>query len=209
MRFKENLIKARSNLIFLAALICGLFVVMTLENRMPTSSNQTMEVPAVAPTERSTPAIPAIQTFTQIAPLPLAVTGANSSRDLEHARIAWRYFENNTNTETGLVNSADQYPSTTMWETGSYFIAVISADLLGVIDTENAVARLSTALQTLATMRLFDDILPNKAYNTQTAQLVNYSNQPVETLSAATFPMAPFAETKKAVWDMGNMRLKP
>jgi len=39
--------------------------------------------------------------------------------DLEIAKTAWKYFENNYNPETGLVNAVDNYPSTTMWDTGS------------------------------------------------------------------------------------------
>lgn len=34
MSFHENIIKARSNLIFLAALICGLLLVTTLEKKL-------------------------------------------------------------------------------------------------------------------------------------------------------------------------------
>lgn len=118
--------------------------------------------------------------FEDITPLPLAITGTSTSEDLDHARIAWRYFENNTDATTGLVNSTDNYPSTTMWETGSYFVATIAANRLGVIDEGEAVARIGTALDTLNTMRLFDDMLPNKAYNVRTGELVNYANQPVE-----------------------------
>lgn len=118
--------------------------------------------------------------FDEITPLPLAITGTSSAQDLEHARSAWRYFVNNTDPETGLVNSTDKYPSTTMWETGSYFVATLSAQRLGVIERDDAVGRISAALGTLTNMRLFDDMLPNKAYNVRTGELVNYANQPVE-----------------------------
>jgi len=100
--------------------------------------------------------------------------------DLEHARIAWRYFQNNTDANTGLVNSTDNYPSTTMWETGSYFVAVMSANRLGLIERDEAVARIGLALDTLNDIRLFDGLLPNKAYNVRTGELVNYANEPVE-----------------------------
>jgi hypothetical protein len=118
--------------------------------------------------------------FEDITPLPLAITGTSSDVDLEHARIAWRYFQNNTDPVTGLVNSTDNYPSTTMWETGSYFVATMSAQRLGVIERDEAVARISLSLDTLQDMRLFDGVLPNKAYNVRTGELVNYANEPVE-----------------------------
>jgi len=166
MSFKSNLIKARSHIIFLVALGCGLALVTAIDSRSasagdPQSGGQMAQ-------------------FEDITPLPLAITGTSTSEDLDHARIAWRYFENNTDATTGLANSTDNYPSTTMWETGSYFVATIAANRLGIIDEGEAVARIGTALDTLNTMRLFDDMLPNKAYNVRTGELVNYANQPVE-----------------------------
>ena len=49
-----------------------------------------------------------------------------------------------------------------------------------MIVAEEAEARISLAVKTLSALRLFDDILPNKAYNVQTAELVDYGNRPVE-----------------------------
>lgn len=180
MSFRENLINARSHIIFLVALGCGLALVVKLETMMPDSSG-----PLILANNPKTPLAEAADAgpasaFVSVEPLPLAITGQSSVEDLAHARIAWRYFENNTNPDTGLANSANNYPSTTMWETGSYFIAILSADLLGLIDGEEAEARLAPALETLAGLRLFDGLLPNKAYNTRSGELVDYSNKPVE-----------------------------
>lgn len=184
MSFRDNLINARSHIIFLAALGCGLALVVSLERNISTTSPQqpAAVAPHGLPDQPQNPLEPSspMTVFNDIEPLPLAVTGRSPELDLKHARIAWTYFQNNTNPATGLVNSADRYPSTTMWETGSYFIAVISADLLGLIDTNEAEDRLSRALDTLASIRLFDDILPNKAYNVRTGDLVDYTNKPVE-----------------------------
>lgn len=179
MSFRENLIKARSHITFLVALGLGLALVISLERtidaRKSISAAQA-EQAANPPVEKVSP----LAAFEDVTPLPLAIKGESTGDDIAHGRIAWRYFENNTNPDTGLVNSADKYPSTTMWETGSYFIAVISADLLGIIEEGEAQARIRLALNTLTEMRLFDDILPNKAYNVQTAELVDYGNRPVE-----------------------------
>lgn len=170
MSFRENIIKARSHIIFLVALGCGLVLVMALESADDDMSGGKTQVEG-----QSNMAV-----FEDVTPLPLAITGSSSDDDLAYAKIAWRYFENNTNPQTGLVNSTDKYPSTTMWETGSYFIATMSADLLGLIDTDAAQTRINLALETLTAMRLFDDVLPNKAYNVGTGELVDYSNTPVE-----------------------------
>lgn len=178
MSFRENLIKARSHIVFLAALGCGLLIVIGLERKIGAEPQAGIPDPitALAFPEQGSP----MRAFDKITPLPLNVVGESSLEDLSYAQIAWKYFENNTHPVSGLVNSADQYPSTTMWETGSYFVAVISADLLGVITADEATSRISRALDTLTTMRLFDDILPNKAYNVVTGELVDYSNTPVE-----------------------------
>ncbi|MEP2892101.1 DUF3131 domain-containing protein [Tateyamaria sp.] len=167
MSFKDNLINARSHIIFLVALGCGLALVTSIDRRLetgPIASNTGTQMAQ----------------FEDITPLPLAVTGASSETDLEYARVAWRYFQNNTNPNTGLVNSTDNYPSTTMWETGSYFVATISAERLDIIERTEATARIGQALETLQEMRLFDEILPNKAYDVRTGDLVNYANEPVE-----------------------------
>lgn len=177
MSFRDNLIKARSHLVFLAALGCGLFLVMTLE-KVEKASPEMAKAPTAEATRAEAPSAMAV--FETITPLPLAVVGQSSADDIAFAKIAWQYFVNNTNETTGFVNSADKYPSTTMWETGSYFLAVISADLLGLIETDEAKARITKAMQTLTTIRLFDDVLPNKAYNVQTAELVDYGNKPSE-----------------------------
>jgi hypothetical protein len=167
MSFKDNLIKARSHIIFLVALAFGLALVTWID-RGPDADASTQDMDGQ------------MAQFEDITPLPLAITGTSSDVDLEHARIAWRYFQNNTDPVTGLVNSTDNYPSTTMWETGSYFVATMSAQRLGVIERDEAVARISLSLDTLQDMRLFDGVLPNKAYNVRTGELVNYANEPVE-----------------------------
>ena len=176
MSFRSNLIKARSHITFLVALGFGLALVVFLENTIDKRATRDPELMESSAVEQRSP----LAAFEAVTPLPLAMTGESSESDLDYARIAWRYFENNTHKTTGLVNSADKYPSTTMWETGSYFIAVISAELLEIIDPDEAQSRLLLALETLSNLRLFDDLLPNKAYNVQTAELVDYGNRPVE-----------------------------
>lgn len=170
MSFRDNLIKARSHIIFLVALAAGLGLVVTLEKVISQSSGGEQAMGGSA----------AMMAFDAVTPLPLAIAGESSTEDLAHARIAWRYFQNNTNPKTGFANSVDKYPSTTMWEMRSYFVAVVAADRLGIIEPTEARARIGLALDTLAGVRLFDGILPNKAYNVDTGELVDYANKPVE-----------------------------
>ncbi|WGZ93592.1 MAG: DUF3131 domain-containing protein [Candidatus Thiothrix putei] len=107
-----------------------------------------------------------------------ARAGELNERDKAMARIAWQYFENNLQAETGLVNAADQYPSTTLWDVGSTLAAFIAAEKLGIIPRERFDRMTSQMLDTLRHLDLFNGEAPNKVYNTKTAQKVDYRNQP-------------------------------
>lgn len=178
MSFQQNLIKARSHIVFLVALASGLALVTWIESNQ---LNKTTDIIAAAvPVETEMEEMTPMSAFDTLEPLSVAAPVPSTPEDLAHAAIAWQYFVNNANPETGLANSANGYPSTTMWETGSYFVAVISAQRLGLITSEEAQDRIGLALDTLASIRLFDDILPNKAYNVRTGELVDYGNNPIE-----------------------------
>lgn len=110
-------------------------------------------------------------------------SGRNSpltEQEMELARVAWKYFENNYNPETGLVNAVNAYPSTTMWDTGSYLGGLVAAYELCLISKNEFDMRMIAILKTFNEMPFFRDELPNKAYNSKTAQKVNYANQPGE-----------------------------
>ncbi|CAN5687361.1 hypothetical protein BH09MYX1_BH09MYX1_35510 [soil metagenome] len=96
--------------------------------------------------------------------------------DIVVAQRAWKYFENNYQPATGLVNAADKYPSTTMWDVGSSLFGTIAARELGIIDQKTFDDRITALLATLNTMKLFKDEAPNKAYNTATAAMSDYNN---------------------------------
>lgn len=98
-------------------------------------------------------------------------------KDLAAARIAWKYFENNYQPKTGLVNSVNNYTSTTMWDTGSSLAATIAARDFGFISQKDFDDRVVKLLSTLNTMKLFNNEAPNKVYNTATAEMVDYTNK--------------------------------
>jgi len=100
--------------------------------------------------------------------------------DIEIAKIAWKYFENNYNPETGLVNAVNNFPSTTMWDTGSALAATIAARDFGFIGKKDFDNRIMSMMKTLATMDLFNGEAPNKVYNTKTAKMVDYGNKVIE-----------------------------
>ena len=97
--------------------------------------------------------------------------------DIEDAKVAWSYFENNYNKNTGLVNSVDNYPSTTLWDTGNYMMALIAAKNLKIIEEEKYALRIKKILSTLSSLELYRGLLPNKVYNAQTLKMTDYENK--------------------------------
>ncbi len=50
--------------------------------------------------------------------------GSLTDKELQWAKIAWRYFENNTNPQNGLVNGSDRTPTFSMAHLGDYLAAL-------------------------------------------------------------------------------------
>lgn len=105
-------------------------------------------------------------------------TGPLNEREMEMAKTAWKYFENNYQSSTGLVNSVDNYPSTTLWDIGSYIAALVSAKELDLINNRMFDERLSKLLGTMNKIEFFNNELPNKSYNTKTLEKTLYNNDP-------------------------------
>ncbi len=159
MSMRENLIQARSSLIFLFGLVVGFGCIISLEI-------WNLEAKA---DERQDDII-------STSSIPVRVPGTLTEKELQLGSIAWQYFENNLQTKTGLVNSVDKYPAATMWDTASYLLAAISAERLGILPTETFDKRVTHLLHSLASLPLFDNTLPNKSYNTQSLHMVDYAN---------------------------------
>ncbi|WP_298440229.1 DUF3131 domain-containing protein [uncultured Ferrimonas sp.] len=155
MSFKQNLVNARHHFVFLLGLTVAFGIVFKIEQKqfkedLATALVYSEEIPA---------------------PKPRPLT----AEEQRWAEIAWRYFQNNTQ-PTGLVNSVNNYPSTTLWDTSSYLMGLISAQRLGIITETEFSLRLSNALTSLAKLPLYDQQLPNKAYDTRSLSMVNYDN---------------------------------
>lgn len=101
-----------------------------------------------------------------------------SEEDLSTAKVAWRYFEANYREETGLVDSVAGFPSTTLWDQGSYLLGLLSARELDLIDVEQFEYRTTALLEALDRLELFEGKLPNKVYQTTSLNMVHYDNTP-------------------------------
>lgn len=103
---------------------------------------------------------------------------ALAPEDRAAAVRAWRYIEANTRAETGWVDSVAGYPSSTLWDQGSYLFAVVAAERLGLIGEDEFQSRIDRLLDSFERLPLFEGKLPNKAYNTITLEMVDYDNTP-------------------------------
>ncbi|MBL7993181.1 MAG: DUF3131 domain-containing protein [Candidatus Kapabacteria bacterium] len=172
MTFKDGIRAARSRIIIILGLLTSIGIIVALDSlKLPGSSG--VSAGASLPQQSS-----AQFTVERTSRLPMPSPGELSAEEREFARIAWQYFEKNYQPQTGLVNSVDGYPASTMWDTGSYLMGVISAYKLGIISKSVFAERIKSALQALSTLALFDNELPNKSYNTLTKEMANYDNSP-------------------------------
>jgi hypothetical protein len=149
---------------------------------------------AVAPAQRASTALPAIACFA--APPPDRSCLASQklcAADLEVAKVAWKYFENNYQPATGFVNAAQAYPSTTMWDVASALMGTIAARELGIITTKEFDNRIIPLLSTLMTQKLYNDEAPNKAYNTVTGAMTDYGNKATTGIGYSALDLARMA----------------
>ncbi|MEM9807479.1 MAG: DUF3131 domain-containing protein [Cyanobacteria bacterium P01_D01_bin.56] len=109
-----------------------------------------------------------------------AVTQPLTPEEMSYAQSAWNYFVDNVQPATGLSNSAGGFPSGTLWDLGNYLAAMNAAQWLGLIDEAEFDNRLNQFLTSLSQLRLFEDTLPNKVYNSATGEIVDYGNNPLE-----------------------------
>jgi Protein of unknown function (DUF3131) len=106
--------------------------------------------------------------------------GKLSTKELVWAKVAWKYIENNTAPETGLVNAVDRVPTTTVWQMGDHLAALVAALELGLIDANEFDHRVSRLLEFLNNMPLSNLALPNRVYSTISGQMVDNAGQPAD-----------------------------
>ncbi len=99
-----------------------------------------------------------------------------TKEQLEMAKIAWKYIENNYNEKTGLINAADKYPSASVWDWANAIYAVYAAKKFGLIDQHRFETMINKFLETMQSVRLFNNELPNKTYNTESMLMTDYGN---------------------------------
>ncbi|TAE26774.1 MAG: DUF3131 domain-containing protein [Candidatus Kapaibacterium sp.] len=104
--------------------------------------------------------------------------GRLSDEEQLWAKVAWKYFENNYNPQTGLVNAKDASQVVTMESIGDYIVALMAARELDVIGKHEFDRRLSLVFGFLNTMKLAFGELPNVNYHSVNMQALNYAAKP-------------------------------
>lgn len=159
MTFKAGLLAARHHIVFMLGLCAAFGVVIYLENLEISRPVFDVEVTGQP-------------LYRELAPL--------TEQELQWAKIAWQYFENNTHESTGLVNSVDGYPAATLWDTASYLLGLIAAQRIQIVSEDEFRQRMKRVLASLAKLELHDGQLPHKSYNAATLAMVDYNNNVTE-----------------------------
>jgi len=108
---------------------------------------------------------------------PCELRCAPSEEEMKMARIAWKYIENNFNKKTGLTAAAHKYPSAATWDWANAVYAIYAARKFRIITQEKYEKMMNTFLTTMQKMKLFNNELPNKTYNTNSSKMVDYVNK--------------------------------
>ncbi|MGL4381505.1 MAG: DUF3131 domain-containing protein [Vibrio sp.] len=148
MSWKQNLLRARSYIAVMLGFLIAFYVVLQVESHV----EPIKYVPNHLTLSNDFPLLPPPRQLT--------------FNEAIWARIAWQYFVNNLQ-PNGLMNAADNQPYSTMWDTGNYLMAMISAERLGIISRAELHHRLQTQLKTLALLPLTDGKLPAVYYHSQ------------------------------------------
>ncbi|HEX7892166.1 MAG TPA: DUF3131 domain-containing protein [Ramlibacter sp.] len=166
---ESNLVKARATIVWILAILVAFGAVWWIEKQ---SGKELIARRNAASAGAASPQLPD-STGIAATPAPRAL----NEQEKAWAAVAWRYFEENTNPETGLAPSVAGFQGTTMWDTASYLLAVLSAHDLGLIEKRGFDLRIAKALVALETMPLYGGQLPNKSYDVGSLDMTDYANQ--------------------------------
>jgi Protein of unknown function (DUF3131) len=96
-----------------------------------------------------------------------------------YAEAAWRYFQANYHSKSGLIDDRSDFKGATLWGLGDYLAALHAARSLDIITVKEFDHRTRHLLAALIKLPLFDKELPSRSYDTQSLQAVDYGGNPV------------------------------
>ncbi|MEH2268476.1 MAG: DUF3131 domain-containing protein [Nostoc sp.] len=156
------------------------------ENASPaTPSNQpnaTVTTPIATPADTSKP------TEVTVAPIPPVDSPQPSSNlkldrpltviERRYAEAAWRYFQANYHSKSGLIDDRSDFKGATLWGLGDYLAALHAARSLDIITPKEFDQRTRHLLAALTKLPLFAGELPSRGYDTRSLQPVDYGGNP-------------------------------
>lgn len=171
MSLKTGIYTARSYLTILAGFLLAFTIVLWVEHQMP----KRIETSDGIVLSKSFPPLPASRELT--------------FDEAVWARIAWQYFVNNSQ-PNGLVNAESDHTWLSLWSTGSYLLAVISARQLNIIPASEFDDRIASALNALENLPLDASGLPAPYYHSETLQpMISDDNKTVSPIDIGRFLM--------------------
>ncbi|MHC5737494.1 DUF3131 domain-containing protein [Nostoc sp.] len=156
------------------------------ENTSPaTPANQpnaTVTTPIATPADTSKP------TEVAVAPIPPVDSPQPSSNlkldrpltviERRYAEAAWRYFQANYHSKSGLIDDRSDFKGATLWGLGDYLAALHAARSLDIITPKEFDQRTRHLLAALTKLPLFAGELPSRGYDTRSLQPVDYGGNP-------------------------------
>ncbi|MDZ8236809.1 MAG: DUF3131 domain-containing protein [Nostoc sp. ChiQUE01a] len=154
------------------------------ENATPSNqSNSTVTAP--------TPTLADTSKIIEVAVAPIPPVGspqASSNLKLErslsliekrYAEAAWRYFQANYHSKSGLIDDRSDFKGATLWGLGDYLAALHAARSLDIINPKEFEGRTRHLLAALTKLPLFAGELPSRSYDTRTLQSIDYGGNPI------------------------------
>ena len=96
-----------------------------------------------------------------------------------YAEAAWRYFQANYHSKSGLIDDRSDFKGATLWGLGDYLAALHAARSLDILSAKEFDQRTRHLLGALTKLPLFAGELPSRGYDTRSLQPVDYGGNPV------------------------------
>ncbi|WP_341528798.1 DUF3131 domain-containing protein [Nostoc sp. UHCC 0302] len=96
-----------------------------------------------------------------------------------YADAAWRYFQANYHSKSGLIDDRSDFKGATLWGLGDYLSALHAARSLDILSAKEFDQRTRHLLGALTKLPLFAGELPSRGYDTRSLQPVDYGGNPV------------------------------
>ncbi|MHC5743346.1 MAG: DUF3131 domain-containing protein [Nostoc sp.] len=190
--------KARGNHPLITSTSASVSTSKPSENASPTipanQANPNVTTPIAIPANQANPNVTTLiatskPTEVAVAPIPPVESPQPSSNlkldrsltavERRYAEAAWRYFQANYHSKSGLIDDRSDFKGATLWGLGDYLAALHAARSLDTITPKEFDQRTRHLLGALTKLPLFAGELPSRSYDTRSLQPIDYGGNPV------------------------------